>query len=527
MGETRGVRAEFRAAAAAGLRWGFSGPRAAVRLAGTDAARFLDNFVTAAVSNLADGEGTEGFVTDAKGWVLAFVQILRTGDGVLLDADAGRPDAGRRAGADDGPMPLGERLRAHLEHYHIREKVDIEDLSHDRSAIVLAGDGATAWLGIPIPAAGADDGRKKPHAVGRIAGRVVRVVRIPWLGCEAVLLLAGADDGEAIAASLAAEGVPRMSADAIDAARIEQGFPSTDDIPEKTLPQELGRDSTAISFTKGCYLGQETVARIDAIGHVNRRLRGLAVDGPPPERSEAVAADGEPVGFVTTSCHSHRLGAALALAIVHEKAASARSLTVGGRPARFVDLPVRGLGGGDDASRRVVFEARRFRVTSVDETLADGSHRTREIVEHPGSVVILPIIEDESGRPRVCLVENWRVAVGGPLLELPAGTLDRDEPLEEAARRELAEETGYRAGRIVHAASFWMSPGILRERMHVFRAESLAAGEQALEPGERIVVRIVAWSEAVAMCLDGRIDDAKSIAAILLEEVRRCSERTQ
>ena len=490
---------------------------------GVDAAKFLDNFVTAAVSKLADGEGTEGFVTDAKGWVLAFVQILRTTDGVLLDADSGSSDsgsadAGSGAATDDSPTALGEGLRVHLEHYHIREKVEIEDLSHDQSAIVLVGDGATAWLGIPIP-----DGPLS-HGVGRIAGITVRAVRVPWLGSEALLLLADAGAGATIGAALAAEGVPRMSVDAIEAARIEQGFPFADDIPEKTLPQELGRDSSAISFTKGCYLGQETVARIDAIGHVNRRLTGLAVAGAAPARSDVVVADGEPVGTVTSSCHSHRLGAALALAIVHGKAASARSLTVGGRPARFVDLPVRGLGEAAEPSRRIVFEARRFRVTSVDETLADGSHRAREIVEHPGSVVILPIVEDEGCEPKLCLVENWRVAVGGPLLELPAGTLDRDEPLEEAARRELAEETGYRAGRIVHAASFWMSPGILRERMHVFRAESLAAGEQALEPGERIVVRLVAWSEAVAMCLDGRIDDAKSIAAILLEEARRRSE---
>ena len=519
MGETHGLPAvspPTRAAAAAGLRWGFPGPRAAVRLAGTDAAKFLDNFVTAAVSKLADGEGAEGFVTDAKGWVLAFVQILRTTDGVLLDADSGRG-----AATDDGPMALGERLRAHLEHYHIREKVEIEDLSHDRSAIVLVGDGATAWLGIPIPAG------PLSHGVGRIAGITVRAIRIPWLGSEALLLLAATATAAAtIGAALAAEGVPRMSVDVIEAARIEQGFPFAGDIPEKTLPQELGRDSSAISFTKGCYLGQETVARIDAIGHVNRRLTGLAVEGAAPARLGVVAADGEPVGTVTSSCHSHRLGAALALAIVHEKASAARSLTVGGRPARFVDLPVRGLGEAAETSRRVVFEARRFRVVSVDETLADGSHRAREIVEHPGSVVILPIVEDKGCEPRLCLVENWRVAVGGPLLELPAGTLDRDEPLEEAARRELAEETGYRAGRIVHAASFWMSPGILRERMHVFRAESLAAGEQALEPGERIVVRLVAWSEAVAMCIDGRIDDAKSIAAIMLEEARRRSEPT-
>jgi ADP-ribose pyrophosphatase len=116
----------------------------------------------------------------------------------------------------------------------------------------------------------------------------------------------------------------------------------------------------------------------------------------------------------------------------------------------------------------------------------------------------------------VCLVEVVRVAVGLTLLELPAGTLDRVESLESAAARELAEETGYRSRRLTAAGAFWMSPGILRERMHLFIAEGLEPGEQDLEPGEQIRVRIVRWEEAIGMCLDGAIDDAKTVAGLLL-----------
>jgi ADP-ribose pyrophosphatase len=165
----------------------------------------------------------------------------------------------------------------------------------------------------------------------------------------------------------------------------------------------------------------------------------------------------------------------------------------------------------------LLLETRRFRVVRVSEPCSDGSRREREVVRHPGSVVIVPLVSPQE----VCLVEVVRVAVGRTLLELPAGTLDRVESLEEAARRELAEETGYRAGRIVPAGEMWMSPGILRERMHLFVAEDLVAGPQALEPGEQIRTRVVTWDEAIAMCLDGRIDDAKTIAGLLLTAARR------
>jgi ADP-ribose pyrophosphatase len=170
---------------------------------------------------------------------------------------------------------------------------------------------------------------------------------------------------------------------------------------------------------------------------------------------------------------------------------------------------------------RLLLETRRFRVEQVDEPCADGSLRPREIVIHPGSVVVVPLVSPTD----VCLVEVERVAVGRALLELPAGTLDRPEPPAAAAARELAEETGYRAGCLEAVGGYWMSPGILHERMHLFVATELTPGPQALEPGERIIPRRVAWSEAVAMCLDGRIEDAKTIAGILLVDARRRAAR--
>lgn len=172
-------------------------------------------------------------------------------------------------------------------------------------------------------------------------------------------------------------------------------------------------------------------------------------------------------------------------------------------------------GGGDAAE--VLLETKRFTVVRMAEPCTDGSMRHREVAIHPGSVVIVPMVSEDE----VCLIDVARIAVGETLIELPAGTLDRVEPLVEAARRELAEETGYRAATMTAAGSFWMSPGILRERMHVFIAEDLVAGPQALEPGERITPRVVRWDEAVAMCLDGLIHDAKTVASLLLVNERR------
>ena len=92
----------------------------------------------------------------------------------------------------------------------------------------------------------------------------------------------------------------------------------------------------------------------------------------------------------------------------------------------------------------ILFRAQRFQVERAIQTMPDGSRHVREVVRHPGAVVILPLLDDG----RVCFVRNFRVAVGETLIELPAGTLEPNEDPAETAIRELAEETGYRAGRM-------------------------------------------------------------------------------
>jgi folate-binding protein YgfZ len=495
------------------VSWGDPGPRGVLAVRGPDAVRFVDGFTTAAVSRLTAGSGAEAFFLDAKGWVLALAEILRTDDGLLIDV----------------PGDLSARLLGHLEHYHIRERLDIVDESSAHAALVLVGPGAAAWLAgrldVPPPRAVLD------HVPAALGGVPVVVTRIDWYGAGGFRLRCSLADVRRLMDWLEAERVPRADARALDVARIEAGSPMPDDIPEKTLPQELGRNARAISFDKGCYLGQETVARLDALGHVNRRLVAVACDpGVDRHGSVDVTVDGRTVGRLTSLCLSAALGRIVGIGLLQVKAVeSGRPLAVDGAAAAVVPLPVAatphapgtdhgpGVTAARDEPGTLLLEARRFSVVRVAERCADGSLREREVVRHPGSVVVVPL----TSAHEVCLVEVVRVAVGRTLLELPAGTLDRVESLEEAARRELGEETGYRAGTMTSAGAFWMSPGILRERMHLFVAEDLVPGPQALEPGEQIRTRVVPWETAVAMCLDGRIDDAKTVAGILLIDARR------
>ncbi|MBN2476837.1 MAG: NUDIX hydrolase [Pirellulales bacterium] len=158
-----------------------------------------------------------------------------------------------------------------------------------------------------------------------------------------------------------------------------------------------------------------------------------------------------------------------------------------------------------------LFEGSRFRVQRVVQVTPDGVDHVREIVRHPGAVTILPLLADG----RLCFVRNFRVAVDRTLIELPAGTLEPGEDPEETARRELAEETGYRAASLRRLATFFMSPGILDERMHLYLATSLTPGPTALEPGEDIQTLLATWEEAMEMTRDGRICDAKTLVGVL------------
>ncbi|MGI8981025.1 MAG: NUDIX hydrolase [Pirellulaceae bacterium] len=159
----------------------------------------------------------------------------------------------------------------------------------------------------------------------------------------------------------------------------------------------------------------------------------------------------------------------------------------------------------------VLLIASRFKVVREFQSTREGI-RPREIVRHPGAVVVLPLLEDG----RVCLIRNYRISVKQTLIELPAGTLEPGEEPIQNAERELMEETGYRAAKLQQLHAFYLSPGILDERMHLFLATGLTAGETAREAGEEIDNLVVPWEEAVQMAVDGRIHDAKSIVGLLL-----------
>lgn len=133
------------------------------------------------------------------------------------------------------------------------------------------------------------------------------------------------------------------------------------------------------------------------------------------------------------------------------------------------------------------------------------------LVQHPGAVVILPFV-DES---RICLIRNRRFAVEKTLIELPAGTLEPGEDPIVTAARELAEETGFRSQDLAPIFDYYVSPGILNEKMYAFVARDLVAGEQNLMQDEQIETEIVPFDEAIDLIKGGQIEDAKTIATLL------------
>jgi ADP-ribose pyrophosphatase len=162
----------------------------------------------------------------------------------------------------------------------------------------------------------------------------------------------------------------------------------------------------------------------------------------------------------------------------------------------------------------IVYRGRKIQVAVDTLTAADGRTITRDVVVHPGAVAILPLLDDE----HVVLLRNERFIVGETLWELPAGTLEPGEPPDQAAPRELAEETGYSAVRWRHLLTFYPSPGILSERTHLYLARDLTPGPMSLEPGEHLTPQTITWRDALAWALDGTIRDAKTLVGILLWE---------
>ncbi|HEY5486795.1 MAG TPA: NUDIX hydrolase [Candidatus Limnocylindrales bacterium] len=169
--------------------------------------------------------------------------------------------------------------------------------------------------------------------------------------------------------------------------------------------------------------------------------------------------------------------------------------------------------------RRTLYRGKYMTFETDRIVRSDGLESARDLVIHPGAVAILPL--DEHGR--LLCVRQFRVATGGAMLEIPAGTLDvlEDgivEDPEVAAHRELEEETGYRAGSMERLGGFWSAPGFSTEYLTLYLATDLRpAHENRLGPDEdeRLELARIDWRDAVAAVEAGLVEDAKSVAGIL------------
>ncbi|WP_169980610.1 CAF17-like 4Fe-4S cluster assembly/insertion protein YgfZ [Tautonia rosea] len=291
--------------------------RARVRVVGPDRAKFLHNLTTNDINRKTSGSGCEAFVTSPQGKTLGFITLVILDEEILLRTEA------------EGLPPI----LPHLRKYGVLEEVELEEATASTFELHLAGPlvgEVMAAVGVATLPEGELD-----HLTAEIAGRPVRVVRERPIGADGVTVIGAIEDVEAVRSALIAAGEPiglvTLSAEAFDAFRIEAGTPASGrDVTEKNLPQELDRNERAISFVKGCYLGQETVARLDALGHVNRLIRGLEIDAetPPPGGSKLFAGEKE-VGWIGSSAVSERSGRPIALAYVrtsHVKPGSAVSV---------------------------------------------------------------------------------------------------------------------------------------------------------------------------------------------------------
>jgi len=306
--------------------------RCRIEVSGPDRAKFLHNLTTNDVKRLAAGRGHEAFVTSPQGKTIGYVVILAADDRILVRSDPGGM----------------ELVLPHVRKYGLFDDVAIVDRSAETFELHLLGAGGVERVhraGGRVPEA-----FEYAHTTAEIGGRAVRIVRESPAGQPGLTLIGERQDRAAVVDALKAAGdLPELGALAWDALRIEAGTPVFGkDVTEKNLPQEIGRDDRAISFVKGCYLGQETVARIDALGHVNQVLKGLAFEPrsacPPP--GSPVEADGKRVGAITSAAVSTARGCPLAIALVRVSHAAAGTavrvdLGPGAEPivATVCDLP--------------------------------------------------------------------------------------------------------------------------------------------------------------------------------------------
>ena len=179
--------------------------------------------------------------------------------------------------------------------------------------------------------------------------------------------------------------------------------------------------------------------------------------------------------------------------------------------------PLKLTGRGETVSSKTVYQGNVFWVTRDEVEEPGGVKATRDVIRHNGSVVVLAVDTETNPKdPGILLIRQYRHAAGKLMLELPAGRIEPGEKLIPAGKRELIEETGYRAKRWSHHCNYYASPGFLTETMTILLAEGLTQGEAAPEDDEKIELHMTPLSEVLRLIRAGKIEDGKTLIGVLI-----------
>jgi folate-binding protein YgfZ len=292
--------------------------RGMLRLTGRDAAAYLQSQVTNEIEALEPGEGCYAALLDRKGHIQADMRVLVLARGELwVDAE-----------------PTGfEPLRRHLNTYKIGRDVELTEVSGEWAIVSLIGPAAQELPGVPSPS---------PEHAQRFDERDgIKVLAVATdLGLD---LICRREDAEQLRAGLLGSGAHEVSEQAAEILRVESGRPRFGlDFGPESMPAEAGIVERAVDFEKGCYIGQEPVARLHYRGKPNRRLCGLRLSAP-AERGTPLRLGDRQVGALGTTVVSPRLGS-IALAVVRREAETGDALSVGDGAGEAVVAPSPALG---------------------------------------------------------------------------------------------------------------------------------------------------------------------------------------
>jgi tRNA-modifying protein YgfZ len=282
-------------------------PRARIALSGKDRASYLHGLLTNDIVALQPGSGCYAAWLTPQGRMLTDLHVLEAGDMILLDV----------------PAATREVVLQRLDQFLFSEDVQLGDVTDALRGVSVHGPRAAAVLESVIEGLNGESSSAWPpyrNMRAQFAGSPVVVVRIDQLGVPGFTVYVDAARHAELAAALAQAGAARVDSGAVEAARVEAGYPVFGiDMDEDIIPLEAGIEPRAISFTKGCYVGQEVIIRVlhRGGGRVARRLVGLRLqDEAPPPRGARIHAGARDIGFVTSAAQSPRAGT-IALGYVH------------------------------------------------------------------------------------------------------------------------------------------------------------------------------------------------------------------